>query len=398
MPTLLLVIAASLSQLLARFDTAAARKDFPEAERLAQEAVHRFPESREAHLALARVYLWTGRYEQARVEFGRLTQRNAEDAEAHLGSAQTEYWSGDYRNALRKFQRVLELRPGEPTALRSLEEIRSAMRPGYTSAVEAGTDNQPLRGLGGAASVYWFGDPLTKVTATVRRHHLEGKTLERDVTSAAAVADSMLPQLKLRAAGGITVVRYPDGHSDVAPYATLSRSGLSISVERRPLVQSERGLRTHPSAEVLGLQFRRGWGGWESLLDAEHLRYFDHNRGIRLDGYVLSPSIRHVRWGLSASYRDTRDSRFDGAAYDPYHTPQSLVEGRAVVSWERGRIGIHLDGGRGRDRIAGTFNPWRLRARAAIPMGAAILALEGERAVTAFYRADAFRASVAGRF
>ena len=136
---------------------------------------------------------------------------------------------------------------------------------------------------------------------------------------------------------------------------------------------------------------------------AEALRYFDHNSGFAVDAYAMRPVTGTLSLGASAAYRDSDHSRFDGARYDPYYTPQRQSEARliAAAAWTRSNrtFGLHLDGGAAHDAISGHFRPWRAAATMtfSLPRGNAVT-IAAEHNATAFYRSNEIRASLAGRF
>jgi len=91
--------------------------------------------------------------------------------------------------------------------------------------------------------------------------------------------------------------------------------------------------------------------------------------------------------------------------YDPYWTPQDLIEARAVAAaivnagWAS--IHLHADGGWARDRDLGlyrTFHPWRASADIVFPLHGAFNATVGvEHQTTVFYRADSIHFGFSGR-
>jgi hypothetical protein len=196
---------------------------------------------------------------------------------------------------------------------------------------------------------------------------------------------------------------FPDQTSGVLPgiAADLRAGGgtLTIAGERRALLRSVGALVTHPTAGVVDLRWTRG----ENLaVHAEHFEYFDDNSGNGIDAWALAPFAR-TRLGVSAAWRDTADSRFISGVYTPYYTPQGLTEARAIVAlpmrFSRSSLELHLDGGVGRDRVAGTFYPWRANLRWTVPLPpSAAFDVEIGHSTTAFYSANEIRAGLAGRF
>ncbi|HET7434395.1 MAG TPA: tetratricopeptide repeat protein [Thermoanaerobaculia bacterium] len=391
--TPLFAATAPLDTLLRRAGELIAQKELAEAERVARDAVARYPQSREAQSTLAWLTLWNGRYDEARRRFSTILQRSSHDASARLGLAQAEYWSGDLRGARRDFERVLASDPHNAEAQRALSEIRAASAPQFATTLHALDDDQPLRATTASASVY--GNNWSVAAATT---HFDDPSV--NATSIGGGAAFTRGATTLRA--NASLFRFPDDATLLLPrlelVQNLGTSALSLSADRHELLRSKTALDTHANATSLIARWSRGD---RFAVRAESIRYFDDNRGIGADAYFLTPG--RYQFGASAAYRDTDQSRFDGIQYDPYYTPQRLVEARllAATTWRttHATIGIHLDGGAGHDDISGTFHPWRASLSAAVPLTQTLtLQLRGEHNVTAFYSANEFQASLAGRF
>jgi hypothetical protein len=364
-----ILILLQTSHVLDRVTELAQKNDLAGAERVALEAVHRAPQSRDAQLALARVYLWEGRYREAEKLFAALVARNPKDNDARRG----------------------------------LEEIRAQSRPGYV--VDGGfiDDDQPARSFMPAATVYGFFDPLTKWTlsgSALRMHTDVGdgdsKSLgDGDSESLRGGLSAVFPRLKTTVAGGLGWTRFPDGTSRIMPDAGITRGPLALSFDRRPLLRSAPAVHSHPFADVTTLRWTPNAN---AAFSASHLRYFDRNSGNSVDGYWLVP-VGAFLAGASAAYRDTKESRFVNGVYDPYWTPIGEREGRAVAATTWKRITLHADAGVAYDRLTGTFHPWRVTASTSFPLSnGATVSLSAERSRTAFYTANEIHASVAGRF
>lgn len=434
----LLVCAASLSaaeslqSLLDRASRLAQQKQFEAAETVSRDAVARFPRSTQAQRMLAYVLLWQGEYGEARERFARVIAANARDAEARVGLAQAYYWSGDYRGALREFERVLELQPSNAEAQRAIGEIRSAARPGYAVETSVLSDDQPYRGTGLAARAFFFTDPLTQFEVRAAGSQLRALGVSRDTTSVGVSGETSFPNARLRVRGGVDRLTFPDATAQLLPAVrverALGKTNLALSAERRALLRSAAALRTHPSGGAVALRWSRDDDGqFQFAVRTEHIRYFDRNRGWGVDGYALLRPLRagpaRVTLGGSLAYRDTAEPRFRlrNAAtlegdYDPYHTPHSLAEARAIVAasaslTQRLTASVHVDGGIARDRVifattggqplefGRTFYPWRASANAALQLTSGVaLTVSAAHETTAFYNSNEIRAGVAGRF
>jgi len=366
------------------------------------------PRSRDVLLRDAQAALWSGDYAKARPLFAELVERNAGDVEARLGLAQAAYWSGDYRQALRELEAILRLRPDHAEAQRSVREIRSTARPGFTIDTGVVSDDQPYRTTSGGASVYFFSDPLTKWLFGAAGTRLRSGGLSREAREIFASVEDVVPAAGIRLRAGGRWLRFPDDRNVLLPSLSIERRAgrarVGMTLERRELLRTATALRSHPFASVVAIRWSREQ---RFAVNAESLRYFDGNRGMSADAFVLAPAGR-FSFGASAAWKDTRDSRFraDTGAYDPYWTPQDLREVRAIAAGSlrlRGvTIDLHLDGGIARDRVLDfhrTFHPWRASFAAGIPLnGQAGVHVSIARSSTVFYTANEIDARLVGRF
>lgn len=393
----------SASSFIARANRFAAEKQFAQAEDAARQAVRIAPHSRDARITLANVLLWEQKYTEAGALYAGLVRDNPRDTDARLGLANSEYWSGDYRHASREYRNVLSQQPSNASAKRSLAEIDAASRPGFALGMSYLNDDQPYDATHGFIRIFGFVDPLTTygVEAGDARYH-SGPLSEMTPYIRGDVKTALVPsRLDLR--GSLELLTFPDQTSGVLPgiAADLSTSSgtWTLAGERRALLRSVGALVTHPSADVADLRWARG----ETLaVHAEHLNYFDDNSGNGVDGWALAP-LGRVRLGASAAWRDTAESRFVNGAYTPYYTPQGQTEARAIfampVKFTHSSLDLHVDGGVGRDDVAGTFYPWRANLRWTIPLPpTGSFDVEIEHNSTAFYSANEIRAGLAGRF
>ena len=171
--------------------------------------------------------------------------------------------------------------------------------------------------------------------------------------------------------------------------------------------------RTHASETTATLGWNRSSDTASSAAALHAIRYFDGNSGRAADAYHLARIAHGERGSLSIgaaiSYRDTDESRLTAIGnerrYEPYWTPQELLETRAVAAaiLNAGRAAIHLhaDGGWAHDRDTGiprTFHPWRASADVAFPLRGAFTATIGfEHQTTVFYNANSIHFAFSGR-
>jgi tetratricopeptide (TPR) repeat protein len=385
--TLLLALLLATADDLQRAQELAWAKQFAESEALYRRIVASDP-SPAARLGLARVVLWQGRYPEAIRLFAQL-----DGVDALEGRATAEYWSGDYRSAARSFRRVLELDPKRELARTSLAEIASTMVPSQRILVDGSTDDQPLEVIRTRVAATFFSDPLTKWVAEAGGY---------DAASTSGTFASIANETKvnrLTFSGSVGVFTWPDGVRRPIASAGVRRGSLALRVERQPELATATSLDDHIASTTTTLRWEHD-RNWLAAAEVFHRAYSDDNAGSGFSAYALAP-IRRGAWtfwgGAAVSARDTEESRFFAGRYDPYWTPENLVEGRAVIAVERGGLKFHADAGRARDR-GRTYTPWRAGLDAGIALPADLRFEAGiEHSSTVDYRVTSFHASLVRR-
>ncbi len=428
-------------------ETLAWNKQFAEAERSYLDLLVRTPQSRAARLGLARVLLWKGEYAAARRQFGALLRENPRDADALEGSATAAYWSGDFRSAAAAFRQTLALDPSRDFPRRSLAEIAAASVPEERVSFGYVDDNQPYRLLRSELHAAFSSDPLTRWSAAAGEYRSSAPIYGRASLPFIRIGNRIgLPGIRLTVDTSLGVLKYADGVVRPVGGLTLTRrvftnGALIVRAEQRELLATATGMRTHPSVATFSAGWRReSTDGWLAAANASILRYFDANRGKEAYAYALVPFYSHgqsrLYAGASATYRDSRSSRFSFAAvsstriapndfayayrgtYAPYWTPQQSREARAVIVAQTKvrsiALKLHVDAGVGRDRAIAfgpdqgrtplpasiypvafqrRFHPYDADLTAAIPLGRDLTAELGvESLSTVFYRAKSFHA------
>lgn len=389
---------ADLPQLLQRFERLAAAKDLAAAEAAARDAVSRFPASRDAKLALSNALLWRGKYGEAQRSFRELLARNANDREARLGLANALYWSGDLRGAEREYGLIRE----HPEAARALGEIRAGAAPQMRLDTMVRSDAQPLRSTRIEAGGSVFSDPLTRWDGTVGTWRFDSELPSDDASFARLGVETSLPRARLAFRANATLMKFPDGETRplglIATDRRIGSSTLSLTASRNALFGSATALDTHAYADSLELK----WSRPNASARVESLRFFDDNRGLAADAWLLVPA-GPLSVGASLAFRDTDESRFVAAGvYDPYWTPIDLREVRFIATGSR-RLGrttaaFHADGGVADEELNGRFYPWRASLSLDVDLGRSTIRVEAGRQSTVFYTANEFRATLARRF
>jgi tetratricopeptide (TPR) repeat protein len=421
---------------LRRAEQLAWEKQFAASEALYRAILATEPQSAEARLGLARVVMWQGRYAEAIALF-----RQLDGVDVLEGKATAEYWSGDLRSAARDFRRVLELDPKRETARRSLEEIAAVSRPSQRISVGGTHDDQPLDLVRAEAAATFFSDPLTRWTITGGGYHMDASRIGESDGEYVLVEN----ETRLRGftfGGSLGAFTYPDGVRRPIGSASVRYRDLTLRVDRREEIASATSLRTHAASTTTTLR----WSHERNLVAAaevSHRSYFDHNSAKSLVAYAVAP-LRKDEWtfwaGASATARDTDESRFAMTAvsstlengsfryqyrgeYNPYWTPDDLLEARAVVAverrFERGGVKLHADGGFARDRgrafgpdtgptpfpgetftfaFDRDYRPWRAGLTADVAIAPSLRFEAGvERGVTVDYRSTTFHAALVRR-
>ncbi|HYC89803.1 MAG TPA: tetratricopeptide repeat protein [Thermoanaerobaculia bacterium] len=355
-------------------------KRFAEAEAL----YRRLPESPAQQLGLARVVMWQGRYAEAIALFEKL-----EGVDALEGLATAQYWSGDWRAAARNFRRVLALDPGRTTPL---PEILATARPSQRVTVAGVVDDQPLELIRTEVAASLFSDPQTRWTVSLGRY-------DGDASGELASVANETTIRRVTVAGSLGIFTWPDGVRRPVGSASVRRGSLSARVERVPEIATATSFDTHVASTLTALRWETD-RRWLAAAEVSHRGYSDDNQGWAAFAYAMAP-LQKKEWtfwgGGAVTAKDTAESRFFDGRYDPYWTPEDLVEGRAVVAVQRGAIKAHADGGWARDRSR-RYRPWRAGLTANVPLARDFRIEAGvERSVTIDYRATAFHVSLVRR-
>lgn len=433
--------------LLARAQSLAWAKHFDEAAALYLDILRDAPTSRDARQGLALVRLWQGRYREARTIFLQLA-RHEGDVDAEEGAATAAYWSGDYRTAEREFAAIARDHPNRQTVGKMLSDLRSAAA--TTTSFETGLidDDQPFRASRSLARYSTFSDPLTRWDLSAGAYALSSAGGGRHIGPFVVLQnETVFPSLRLTVTPSAGAIRLPDRThiigGAVAAVRIAAHDSVAMSFVRREILSNATKL--YPFVNVMSLRWQRS-GRWLASAGIEGDRFSDRNSAKAADAYALFPIARLAGWsvlaGASTLARDTSESRFyvngitairdpSGSffhytyrgAYDPYWTPQNLIEGRAILAVERpvGRATLRLqgDGGAAHDRavafwpesgrtpfpatvgqstFARSYTPWRVRLSSRMSIAHDVaLDVSYEHSVTTFYRANTFHASLARR-
>ncbi len=411
-------------------------KRFAESEAMYRRILTNNQNSNAAKLGLARVVMWQGRYGEAIALFDDL-----DGIEALEGKATAEYWSGDLRGAARDFRRVLAIDANREFSRTSLREIESTARPSQRVTVDSTRDDQPLDAVRAEVASTFFSDPLTRWSVVGGTYRLDaGRIGETDGQYVALENETRIGAFTFGGSAG--VFTFPDGVRRPIGSVSVRHRALTLRVDHREEIASATSLRTHASATTATLRWSHD-RDWIGAAEVSHRRYFDGNRGHAAVAYAVVP-LRRGGWTLwsggSAAARDTETSRFRMTAisstldegffryqyrgeYDPYWTPDDLLEARVVAALERrtsrGGVKIHADGGFARDRghafgpDAGpgpfpastftfafdrTYRPWRAGIAADVTFASNWRIEAGiEHAVTVDYRSTAIHAALVRR-
>ena len=430
--------AASVAEDLQAAEQLAWAKRFAESETLYRSILGRAPGSGPARLGLARVVMWQLRYGEAIALFDAIQPPTADSLE---GRATAQYWSGNLRAAARDFRRVLGMSPDRESARKSLAEIRGLAVPSQRVSFDRARDDQPLSAVRGEISATFYSDPQTQWSVAAGGYSLDAEHAGDSRGEYVIVAnDTALGRAGI--AGSIGVFSFPDGVKRPIGGVSLRYGSFLASVSRREELATATAIRTHGASTSATLRWSRD-RNWIVAAEISARRYFDGNTGQSALAYAVAPFRRDrvtIWGGASAAFRDTEDSRFriasmsgsrDGSSfryqyrgeYDPYWTPDHLVEGRLVGAVESrlGGVGLKVygDGGYARDRgrafgpDAGatplpvspfafpfdrSYRPWRAGITLDWPLSSAFrLEAGAERSNTIDYRSDTIHVALVRR-
>jgi hypothetical protein len=177
-----------------------------------------------------------------------------------------------------------------------------------------------------------------------------------------------------------------------------------LRVDRRPELATATSIDRHIASTTTTMRWDYD-RNWVAAAEANHRTYSDDNTGSGFSAYAIAP-LRRNEWtlwaGASVAARDTAETRFTfEGRYDPYWTPENLVEGRAVFAIERrlsgGNVKVHADAGRARDR-GRSYNPWRAGVSAGVDLMRGLrLEAQLDRSSTVDYRVTSFHAALVRR-
>jgi hypothetical protein len=361
--------AASIADDLHAAEEMAWAKRFAESEALYRSILERAPRSVPAMLGLARVVMWQLRYAESIALFDAIQPPTAESLE---GRATAEYWSGNLRAASRGFRRVLAMSPDSESARRSLAEIGSLAVPSQRVSFDRAHDDQPLSAVRGEVAATFYSDPQTQWTVAASTYSLEAEHVGDSSGESVSVANETVFG-RFAIAGNAGVLAFPDGVRRPIGGASLRYGSFLVSVNRREELATATAIRTHAASTSATLRWSHD-RDWIAAAEVTTRRYFDGNTGQSALVYAVAPLRRGnvIFWGgASAAFRDTEESRFRMTSmsgsrdagffryqyrgeYDPYWTPDNLVEGRLVGALESrlGSLGlkVHGDAGYARDR------------------------------------------------
>jgi len=418
-------------------------KRFAESEVVYRRILTSEPQSQTARLGLARVVMWQARYAEAIARFRELEGAEAPvGIEALEGRATAEYWSGDLRAAARDFRRVLAMGPEREFSRTSLRDIEANARPSQRMTVDAADDDQPLDVVRAEAASTFFSDPLTRWSIVGGTYRLDaGRIGQTDGQYVTIENETGVGRFTFGGSAGLFT--FPDGVRRPIGSVSARWRAFIVRVDHRQEMDSAPSLRTHASATTTTLRWShdRNWLGAAEISDR---RYFDDNHGRAVIAYAVAP-LRRGLWtfwgGASAAAGNTEESRFRMTAvsstgeqgffryqyrgeYDPYWSPDDLLEGRLVMAIERrgarGEVKVHADAGYARDRgrafgpdrgpgpfpattftfaFDRTFHPWRAGITAGFTPAPRWRIEAGiEHSVTVDYRSTSLHAALVRRY
>jgi hypothetical protein len=304
-----------------------------------------------------------GQYAAAANALSPYLAQHPDDAGTHWFRAQLLYWAGDRRGARGEYELALRNTPTDAAAADSLKRYIADLADNWVSAgVSAQSDDQPLRSTSVGLQVgrYVSSNAAMFVDAGAAGYTAPESASGNASTVTTAQVGARITAHRLSVGGAAGAERSSTGATTgignawaalgmpglVNVTAALSRAGYHYtvpSIDTTVVVTAiEAGIERNPDAKVERssiagrLALRREW-------------YDDDNAIGIVYGWVLAPVAGGLRLGYAADFRDARESRWSGAEFDPYYTPEN-VRVHSVIgdwSWNDFRRAIRLSGALG---------------------------------------------------
>jgi len=345
-------------------------------------------------VAHARVLSWSGRTQQALALFDSVLARAPDRADALAGRARVVAWSGDLDRAERLWRAALSVHPDDAELLFGLAQTlywhdQPALAEAYlTRARRVAPGDNEVRDLARTLRALLRPDVRTSVDGAGDSDHNDFVAQDATVTGALGAGLRGTLRAGWRRAtdqaghgssygGGGFVVAALGRRVELRTGAGLRWLGPDIGPSRTP-VTAEVGVGLRPARDVsLGLSYsrapfdetaeliRRGF-----VLDATELEFelapgprwsisgtagatwiSDGNRQLHALGGVLVRVLPGLQLGPFGRVLAFRASPLNG-----YFAPSrfSVLEGRAVYSWQRRGWGLRADAGVGTQQVSDT--------------------------------------------
>ena len=342
-------------------------------------------------IAEARRLQGAGQYAAAAAALTPYLAQHPDDAGTHWYRAQLLYWSGSRTAARNEYELALLYTPPQDAAADSLKRYIADLSNGWVSINAAGaSDDQPLRSvIGSAQAGRYFTSNTALFVDIARSRYTTGpgaaagptETGDADVTAAQLGMRTKIAALSLGgAAGGEQMSRAavsngasPAGRSstwlatanawamlgmprafDITIAAARSAYHHTLSSMDSAIRMNvvEAGIERTPTEAQLAGATHSISGRFKAVAGRAALRResFNDDNSIGITyGWILLPIVGGLRAGYAADFRDAVDSRWDGAVFDPYYTPENVRVHSVIADWgwRDFRRAIHVSGAAG---------------------------------------------------
>ncbi len=268
-------------------------------------------------------------------------KQHPDDAGTHWFRAQLLTWAGLRADARAEYETTLRLSRSQPATVDSLSRYIADLSSSWASLVlKASTDDQPLHAFSVGAEYGRYAAGGATITVDASTARLSAKDEAASLTSGVSTilvgfrantslfgadvgaerssnANSTIP------VGDVWITPLQSHGFDIT--AMASRHGYHYTVaslDTSVAVNStELGIERPAVSGVAG---RVAWR-------AEH--YTGGTTTSIYYGWLLLPIAHGLRIGYSSDARDANQSRWNGAHYDPYYTPENVHVHSAIGEW-----------------------------------------------------------------
>ncbi len=367
----------------------------------------RSPSRADALAGRARAIAWGGDLDRAEDLWRAALAQYPDDPELLVGLAQTLYWEGQPTLAEAYAARARVVAPEDRTARELARALRAALGPEFSTSVDGAgdSDDNDFVSQQGAFTAS-LGPSLRGTLHAGWRHATDPVRAGTSYGGGGYVIAALGRSAVLRAGLGLRRVDPDSGPSRTPLTAQLGLglrparyAALSLAYGRNPFDETARLIRQGLVLDAVDLSFDVSPGpGWSLSGGGGAAWLSDGNRRLAAVGAVLGRVLPGLQLGPYARVMGYRKNPGTG-----YFAPDrfSVIEARAMYTWQRHRWGVRSDAGLGAQQVfrgAASQTEWHLGLSLSRGWGAnSEVALVGSitnsaaATTTAGVRSEAFR-------